>query len=359
MENYAVTSIVTTDYIPNALVLSSYLREANPEIQYIALIVAERDDIPDNLPNSTEWLCWDEIVNKVDRFNLASRYTPFELCCVLRGRLHHYLATQRDYTMWAMLDTDIGIFASLNPLWEHLKGNSILVTPHINNPPPVERSLKLERSALNAGMFNAGVVAMARTRMAATIAEWMIERLERFGHAHRQRVALGLPDSYDFEFVDQIWLNFVPIYFTEETVILKDPTFNLGHWNLHEGDLSIRNNTPYLTNSRVVVAHFSGLPRTESLESVSIYTDLYQDQPCSAWAFIASDYLNRLCDAKASIPLVEYSYKNIEPRPCLPTHGMTVEQVVTPISMKRAKQKVKHLLGQIARKTARSINWSQ
>ena len=113
METRAVASIVTVNYIAQAIAVSYYLSETNPGLDYIVLVVGNSEDLPASLPDSIKWICWDEIVNYSDRMLLASSYTPFELCCVLRGRFHNYLVTKSDYSMWVMIDTDIGIYSSL------------------------------------------------------------------------------------------------------------------------------------------------------------------------------------------------------------------------------------------------------
>ena len=313
MSACAVASIVTVNYIANAIAVSYYLRESNPGLDYVVLVLANSDDLPKTLPNSVKWICWDKIVNQCDRVALASTYTPFELCCVLRGRFHNYLITQSAYSMWVMLDTDIGVYSPLETLWDALGSYSIILTPHLNKPVSAEYVTDIEGPVLGVGLYNAGVLAMQSSRIALDISIWMINRFERFGRSHKHRISAGLGGSRDFEFVDQNWLNHVPIFFGEGTLILRNPIFNLGHWNLQEGKLSINEDTPMFNGERVVFVHFSGLPPSDSLAVVSIHTDRYRSQPCSAWAFLASDYLAKLSTARSLFPAAPYSYSAIQP----------------------------------------------
>jgi hypothetical protein len=110
---HAVASVVTSNYIPQATTLFSYIKETNPEAAFIVLIIGEADSLPKTLPTGPEWICWDRIFDRESRLRLATEYTPFELSCVVRGRFHHYLATQREFAKWVMLDTDIGVMAEL------------------------------------------------------------------------------------------------------------------------------------------------------------------------------------------------------------------------------------------------------
>jgi hypothetical protein len=315
MESRAVASIVSVDYISHAITVSYYLNETNPGLDYVVLVVGNSDDLPASLPDCVKWICWDKIVDASDRILLASLYTPFELCCVLRGRFHNYFVTKSDYSMWVMIDTDIGIYSSLEPLWEALRPFSILLTPHLNKPVPTDCVLAIEGPLLCVGLYNAGVVAMRRSRISLDISLWMTDRLERFGRAHKHRISAGIGGSQDFEFVDQNWLNYVPIFFREETLILQNPVFNLGHWNLREGNLYIAEGLPMFNGAKVVFAHFSGLPPADSLDLVSKHTDRFRDNPSSEWASIAATYVQRLNSARDLFPPVPYSYALIQPRP--------------------------------------------
>ena len=315
METRAIASIVTVNYIAQAIAVSYYLSETNPGLDYIVLVVGNSGDLPASLPDSIKWICWDEIVNSSDRMLLASSYTPFELCCVLRGRFHNYLVTKSDYSMWVMIDTDIGTFSSLEPLWAALRPFSIILTPHLNKPVSADSVAVLEGPMLSVGLYNGGVVAMQRSPISFDITVWMIDRFERFGRHHKHRILAGMSGSQDFENCDQNWLNHIPIFFGEATLVLKNPIFNLGHWNLQEGNLCLTGSVPIFNGEKVVFAHFSGLPPADSLETVSKHTNLYLDNPSPEWAYIAATYLGRLNSACAMFPPVHYSYAAVQPRP--------------------------------------------
>jgi hypothetical protein len=52
--DYAIASIITSNYIPQALTLYSYLQESNPETSLLVLIIGDRGCSPDNLPPGPE-----------------------------------------------------------------------------------------------------------------------------------------------------------------------------------------------------------------------------------------------------------------------------------------------------------------
>ena len=310
----AIASIITSNYIPQALTLYSYIQESNPTTSFLVLIIGERDCIPQDLPPGPEWICWDEFVDQETRINLASEYTPFELSCVVRGRFHHYLNTKRNFNKWIMVDTDIGILASIDPIWEALETSCIALTPHASKPVSLENAYPHERNFLKHGLFNAGVLGMKRSEAAREASQWMAERLEAFGHSFASRQASGLPNHHDFEECDQIWLNLLLLYFGHSTIILDKAGCNLGHWNLHQGKLELQDRIAYFDGERVVMAHFSGLPPKGELDQVTYHTNLYNENRSKPWALLAKDYLDRLEKAKISSPSIPYSYSNIQPR---------------------------------------------
>jgi len=308
----AIASIVTSNYLAHALSLYTYIQDHASECHYLVLIIGEQADLPRDLPTGPEWITWDRVLADKDaRSNLVNEYTPFELSCILRGRFHHYLSSYRQYEKWIMLDTDVGIFAPLDPIWSALDEHDIALTPHATIPVDIKYAISHEGAFLKSGLFNAGVVGMKRSPTAVQAAEWLSQRLECFGHSYPARLQAGEPKGYDFEFVDQIWVNLMFLYFHRQTVIIDLPGCNLGHWNLHQGEIELRNNQAYFNGHQIVVAHFSGLPKPALLEQVSIYSQIYVERPSPAWAILARDYLNRLAASQARMGEIPYSYAQI------------------------------------------------
>lgn len=305
-----VASIVTGNYIPQAMTTFEYLQKSNPYLPYLVLIIGERGELESRLPNGPTWMFWDELTSEEERNNLAAQYLAFELSCVIRGRLHRYLATQSKYSKWIVVDTDIGILASLEPLYEKLDHAPICLTAHSKQPINKENIVPQESNLLELGLYNGGVVAMRRSEEATSASQWLCERLEKYGRSRRHRQGLSLP-SEDFEFVDQIWLNLIPAYFPG-TTILYDEIYNLGHWNLYQGTLITIGNSVLFNGKQVVIIHFSGLP-DDRLEHVAAHASIYRENPNHAWAQLAQVYLDKLNHFKQILPASTYSYSKVQP----------------------------------------------
>jgi SAM-dependent methyltransferase len=255
---------------------------------------------------------WDELVEESARVKLATEYLPFELACVMRGRFHRYLASQPGLEKWAVIDTDIGVLASLDPLFDALDRGPIALTLHSTKPIHSDRIVPQESNLLELGLYNGGVVAMRHSEEAVCISQWLTERLELYGRCHRSRQWQGL-ESQSFEYVDQIWLNLIPVYHPN-TVIIRDEVLNLGHWNLYQGELSIKDDRALFDGKPVVMIHFSGLPK-DRLDFVAAHDSIYREKPCQAWAELASEYLRRSNLSKAEHFPFPYCYPDIKPNP--------------------------------------------
>jgi SAM-dependent methyltransferase len=340
--NHAITTIITSNYINQALTLHSYIKENEPTASHLILIISESDCMPKDLPEGPEWICWDVIYDKETRLRLASEFIPFELTCVTRGRFHHYLATQRNFDKWIMLDTDIGVLTKLDPVWEALDSGFIVLTPHSTKPVSTQQAIPHEANLLKYGLFNGGVVGMKRSETAKQASKWLSERLELYGHSYAHRKGNGLPGCHDFEFADQIWLNLMYLYFGAESTVLGKETWNLGHWNLHQGDLELRGGEAYFNGERVLIAHFSGLPLKENLDKVSSHSQLYTENRSQAWAIMAAEYLDRLESTKARSSSIPYSYSSIQPG-----HTGEDKKAAPPVSTSHLKGSSKRVLRKV------------
>jgi hypothetical protein len=313
-----IGSIVTSNYISQAMVTFGYLKETNPCLPYLVLIIGERSTVECNLPKGPHWIFWDQIMNETEREQLAKKYLPFELACVLRGRFHSYLASQNGIEKWVVIDTDIGILASLDPLFEALDQGPVVLTLHSSKPIRLDRIVPQESNLLELGLYNGGVVAMRHSKEAVQISEWLCERLELYGRCHRTRNWLGL-EAQSFEYVDQIWLNLIPVYIPN-TVIIRDEVLNLGHWNLFQGQLTIQNDRALFDGKPVVMIHFSGLPQ-DRLDFVAAHDSIYRENPCQAWGKLALDYIQRCELSRAAYTTFPYCYNDIQPRSAKQIHN--------------------------------------
>jgi hypothetical protein len=174
---------------------------------------------------------------------LASIYSASELACALKPAALEHLLDDVDAAVY--LDADIEVLDSMDDLEDLAVAHGVVLSPHTLGPIPDDHGLPSQFTMLGAGMFNGGLVAVGRDGV--DFLHWWAERL------HRDAIhepAIGLHG-------DQRWLDMVPSYF--EHHILRDPTYNVAYWNLHERPTSWDGETLRAGGRRARCFHYSGL----------------------------------------------------------------------------------------------------
>ncbi len=168
-----------------------------------------------------------ESVAGVADSGLIERYTAFELNCAAKPYLAaHLLEAHPEADRLIFADSDIQLYASLEPV-EHLLATAALVlSPHRISPSVSETSRPAEESFNIWGLYNAGFFALRRGGEATAFLSWWRKQTQ-------QKCFVLIEEGL---VVDQIWLNFAPVYF-REVALLLDAGCNVAYWNLDERNL--------------------------------------------------------------------------------------------------------------------------
>ncbi len=133
----------------------------------------------------------------------------------------------------------------MDDLEDLARARGVVLSPHNLHPLPTDARLPDRFTMLKAGMFNGGLLAVGRS--GTGFLDWWAEQLRRD----------GIHEPQDGMHGDQRWLDFVPTYFDHH--ILRDPTFNVAYWNLHERPTNWDGDSLCLGHRRVRSFHYSGL----------------------------------------------------------------------------------------------------
>lgn len=174
---------------------------------------------------------------------MAAIYTPFEIACALKPLALRRALEHADVAIY--VDGDMEILHPMDELANAAGSHDVVLVPHVLEPVPQDGHLPDEAGLLGAGMFNGGLVAVGRG--ADAFLDWWQERLRRH--------ALGRPDL--MMLADQRWLDFVPVLFDHH--ILRDPTYDLAYWNLHERPTAWVDGRLCVVDRPVRCFHYSGL----------------------------------------------------------------------------------------------------
>lgn len=174
---------------------------------------------------------------RYSEMELSYAATPFLIAHALRSGFDAVL----------FLKQETLVLGSLDPLLEMLERHSVILTPHLLEPAAGPGALERERSVLRAGVFNGGVLGFSRCAESSQVLEWWQQKTQR----------LCLLDVEHGLHYEQRWLDFVP-GLARQCGIVRDPGVNVGHWNLPERRIEVREGRVTACGRPCRVFRFSG-----------------------------------------------------------------------------------------------------
>jgi hypothetical protein len=276
-------TVATKPYLPAARVLARSIHRHHPNALFLVLLADRVDGYFDPATEPFSMITLDDLDDAEAIGRMTFYYSPFELSCALKAYLHDYLNARGLADRWLYLDADTYVCHPLDAMFSALSTVSMLLTPHRTVPsPPVQSPSEL--LWLGGGNFNGGVLGVRRTETSARFIAWFKQRLTLWSLHHRRSL-----------FVEQLWLNLVPLYFPD-VYIDPDPAANLGLWNLDACTLSIAPDGEFLVDSRpLLIAHFSGW-EIDRPHEVSRYAPHFRGIRFPAWEALAERYRAELLE---------------------------------------------------------------
>jgi hypothetical protein len=226
MEAMAAATVAGKSSLSLARVLADSFRRYHPAVPFFVLLADEVEGYfePGSEPFRLLRLA-DLRIPNLPRFRF--QYSQQELTYALTPALLRHLLDQ-GFPRVAFLKQESLVLGNLTPVLELLRRRSIVLTPHLLDPLSDEGGAERELNILQSGVYNVGFLGISATPTARAFLSWWEARL----HEHcRHDVAHGL----HFE---QRWLDLVPAYF-EDVEVVRDPGFNVAHWNLPERTVAI------------------------------------------------------------------------------------------------------------------------
>jgi glycosyltransferase involved in cell wall biosynthesis len=241
-ENLRVFTICTTSHLPQALTCLESLPNNIPKTIWLC------NDRPSNYPTTPgiEIRLVSELPEALKSVK-ARQYNPFELVCCLKPYISLVMSKESDPAA-LMMYVDSDIFFYTDPNLICFPGNfCFFLTPHFTSSPP-DYSPNLEIQINQVGLFNAGFYIFRTGLTAEKILYWWWSRV-------REKCYNSIQNG---QFVDQIWLNYFPLYFPKDIFVSRQNGINTGHWNLHLQ--KIKNISGDWTSNKepLICFHFSG-----------------------------------------------------------------------------------------------------
>lgn len=241
----AVFTIVSRNYFAYARTLGDSLRASNPEAEFNILVV-DRKDAAFQARHPAWRITWVEDLGIPDFPHVAFKYDILELNTNVKPTFAKRLLDRHDKVIY--LDPDIFVYDSLLPIFDRLDRHPVVLTPHTTTPIDDDK-LPSEMEFLNSGIYNLGFAAFNASPDARCLLDWW----------ERRCLQQAYNDQPSGLFVDQKWMDFAPSL-CPDVLVLRDKTFNVAYWNLHERQVRLEGGKPFIGEAPLVFFHFSGLP---------------------------------------------------------------------------------------------------
>lgn len=259
-------TICSNNYLAQAKTLGDSLSETNPDYQfYIGLVDKLSTEIDYTKEIGYNIIPVDEI--GIPNFDdLWKKYSIIEFnTCVKPFYFEYFIKYFPNLEYLFYLDPDTYVYDNLSLIENEFGPDGYtLLTPHIITPIQIDDKMPGENLFLNFGIYNLGFLGLKQPQQNYKLLDWWKERTYHLGY---DQPANGL-------FVDQLWFNLVPIFFSK-VVISKHLGLNMAPWNLHERSLSEINDNYFVNKTDpLVFYHFSNYKFT-SQNAISTYYTRY------------------------------------------------------------------------------------
>jgi hypothetical protein len=195
-------------------------------------------------------------------------------------------------------DPDIQILSRLDQILEPLQdGASFVLTPHLCAPAEGD-AFPNDIGIMRAGIYNPGFLGVHACPEAESILAWWARRLQyQCVSGHDGEILAG-----------QKFMDLVP-GFADKARILRDPTVNVGYWNLQQRTLSFEDGTWKVDGRPLGFFHFSGFGPAK-MNRLSKYSDAFRGNAISpALSRLLEQYATQLhANSHGRIPAGLYAY---------------------------------------------------
>ncbi len=292
---FIAVTIASKPYLSLARVTARSFHEHNPEIPFTLVLSDEMDGWFEIAKEPFSLLSVNEIgLRQLERIRF--HYSPQEFSYAITPHVIDFLLAE-GWDGVLFLKQETLVLDTLVPLCEALQRHSLMLTPHLLDPPRRSGALRRELDVLRAGVYNGGVVLVANRPESRRFLAWWKERT--FSDC-LCRVEEGLH-------YEQRWLDFAPSLVPGAHVI-RDPGVNVGHWNLPERDIRVENGRVTANGEPCRIFRFSGYDPEHPERITKYYPDRRVDETGRA-ASVFERYNRMLMEAGyAETKMWPYAY---------------------------------------------------
>ncbi len=255
-------TICANNYLAHAKTLIDSFKKYHPSVPFfIALVDEQNSDIDYEKLGADGIIDMPELMGE-EFEELETTYSIAELCTVIKPGLFKHLHNQHRASSILYLDPDIEVFSEFSEVFEALKHNDLVLTPHICSPTG-DVGHPLDKDLMRTGIYNLGFLAMNMNPETLSFIEWWEKRVKAYGYHN-------LKEGF---FYDQIWLGYAPA-FLDKVYVLRHPGYNVANWNLHERKILQEQDVYYVNDLSTPLRffHFSHF-NMENLPEIASYNE--------------------------------------------------------------------------------------
>tara|TARA_R100001369_G_C3309645_1_gene167100 strand:+ start:253 stop:1173 length:921 start_codon:yes stop_codon:yes gene_type:complete len=233
-------TIITANYFFYAKALYDSIKKYDVATDFKVLVV---DDYPETLfYEAIEIFSLKEMqINLTVEYSLIEKYEndkESNLRWALKPLFLKYLINFKNCEKVLFLDPDLYFYQNPSFLFDKLDTADVIITPHWRSKDPIKDPSNFN-SLFTGGLFNAGFFGC--NTKSINILDWWLKSC-----AYKMKKTDGF-------YVDQAYLNLMPIYFSSQVKIIEHRGCNVSNWNLIEcerivngGDILINNKYPII-----------------------------------------------------------------------------------------------------------------
>jgi hypothetical protein len=261
-----IFTLCSNNYLAQAKILCDSITAHHPDYTFIFGLVDELNQDIDYSFFSPHLILPVEKIAIPDFDGLWKKFNIIEFNTSVKASYFKYLfKSYPGVNTICYLDPDIRVYHPLNLLEKEFELNEVLIVPHILTPINIDGQNPAENLFLNYGLYNLGFIGLHRNcTLAGGLLDWWEERTLNLGYDNPCK---GL-------FVDQLWINLVPLFF-EKVKILKNAGLNMAPWNLHERRIKAETKEPEMIDGTpLYFFHFSSYKYREP-ERITLFYNRY------------------------------------------------------------------------------------
>jgi len=245
-----IFTITAKNYLSLALTLGQSVARHHPEARFTVCIADGIDGVSMNYEHPGHGLLDARTTLPGPVFeDMAFKYDVTEFCTSFKPAVFkHLFATEADTDLVYYMDPDTRLYSRLDPITADTPTKTLYLAPHLLDCDVADRNPYPEFHHLWEGIFNLGFCAVRRTAAMPLVLDWWDARLREYCYA----------DHVDGLHTDQKWMDYAPVYFRDDLVIIPHYGVNVSHWNLVERPLTQVGGQYRAGRDPLIFFHFSG-----------------------------------------------------------------------------------------------------